>query len=148
MCFERQAGLTKGEECVGVSVFSVQCSVYRRSMYVCRVYKYYMVVFNHGKCIGVRKQEKECEGSAKDKVPSPVRIIPHEAISMAQSLKPYARSLSHELRTPMQGVVGMLDVIMANAKEAGESPDSIDVAKFLRDLKESIEIVQGTSFGN
>ncbi|KAH7132124.1 hypothetical protein B0J11DRAFT_427355 [Dendryphion nanum] len=75
----------------------------------------------------------------------PPRIIPHEAISIAQSLKPYARSLSHELRTPMQGVVGMLDVIMANAKEAAESPESVDVSKFLKELKESIEVVQDSS---
>lgn len=72
------------------------------------------------------------------------KIVPHEAVSVAQSLKPYARSLSHELRTPMQGVVGMLDVMMANLKEAAETmhmdPRTRDV---LDTLKENIEAVQG-----
>ena len=75
------------------------------------------------------------------------KIVPHEAISVAQSLKPYARSLSHELRTPMQGVVGMLDVMMANVKEASETMD-IDVRtrRMLDTLKENIEAVQGASY--
>jgi len=71
------------------------------------------------------------------------KVIPHEAISMAQSLKPYARSLSHELRTPMQGVVGMLDVMMANVKEAAEGQNDPRVMKMLETLKENIETVQG-----
>lgn len=74
----------------------------------------------------------------------PLKVIPHAAVSAAQSLKPYARSLSHELRTPMQGVVGMLDVMMANLKDASESmqmdPRTRDV---LETLKENIEAVQG-----
>lgn len=77
------------------------------------------------------------------------KIIPHEAISAAQSLKPYARSLSHELRTPMQGVVGMLDVMMANVKEASETMD-IDVRtrRMLDTLKENIEAVQGALYSS
>jgi hypothetical protein len=72
------------------------------------------------------------------------KIVPHEAVSVAQSLKPYARSLSHELRTPMQGVVGMLDVMMANVKEASETLQ-IDprTRQILETLKENIEAVQG-----
>jgi len=74
------------------------------------------------------------------------KIVPHEAVSVAQSLKPYARSLSHELRTPMQGVVGMLDVMMANLKEASESvhvdPRTREV---FETLKENIEAVQDSS---
>ncbi|KAH9860607.1 hypothetical protein J1614_011938 [Plenodomus biglobosus] len=74
------------------------------------------------------------------------KIVPHEAVSLAQSLKPYARSLSHELRTPMQGVVGMLDVMMANLKEASETlqvdPRTREV---LETLKENIEAVQDSS---
>ena len=31
-------------------------------------------------------------------------VIPQSVVTAAQSLKPYARSLSHELRTPMQGI--------------------------------------------
>lgn len=72
------------------------------------------------------------------------KVVPHEAISIAQSLKPYARSLSHELRTPMQGVVGMLDVMMANVKEASETIDvDLRTRRMLETLKENIEAVQG-----
>jgi hypothetical protein len=76
----------------------------------------------------------------------PPKIIPHKAISVAQSMKPYARSLSHELRTPMQGVVGMLDVMMANVKEASETLQ-VDsrIRQILETLKENIEAVQGPS---
>ncbi|KAF3038775.1 hypothetical protein E8E12_001404 [Didymella heteroderae] len=74
------------------------------------------------------------------------KVVPHKAISVAQSFKPYARSLSHELRTPMQGVVGMLDVMMANVKEASETMD-IDgrTRRMLDTLKENIEAVQDSS---
>ena len=72
------------------------------------------------------------------------RIVPHRAVSAAQSLKPYARSLSHELRTPMQGVVGMLDVMMANVKEASESLQLESRTREILDtLRENIEAVQG-----
>jgi signal transduction histidine kinase len=71
------------------------------------------------------------------------QVIPHEAITVAQSLKPYARSLSHELRTPMQGVVGMLDVMMANVKEASEGLDDSRIRRVLDTLRENIETVQG-----
>ncbi|RMZ74168.1 sensor histidine kinase response regulator [Pyrenophora seminiperda CCB06] len=74
------------------------------------------------------------------------KIVPHRAVSVAQSLKPYARSLSHELRTPMQGVVGMLDVMMANVKEAAESLQlEPRTREILATLKENIEAVQDSS---
>ncbi|KAH7356158.1 hypothetical protein BKA66DRAFT_574754 [Pyrenochaeta sp. MPI-SDFR-AT-0127] len=81
--------------------------------------------------------------SVKDEIP---KIVPHEAVSVAQSLKPYARSLSHELRTPMQGVVGMLDVMMANVKEASETLQ-VDprTRQILDTLRENIEAVQDSS---
>lgn len=72
------------------------------------------------------------------------KVVPHAAVTVAQSLKPYARSLSHELRTPMQGVVGMLDVMMANLKEATETmPFDSRTRQVLDTLKENIEAVQG-----
>lgn len=71
------------------------------------------------------------------------RVIPHEAITAAQSLKPYARSLSHELRTPMQGVVGMLDVMHATVQESLEGQSDAVVRKVLKTLRENIETVQG-----
>ncbi|GAM88795.1 hypothetical protein ANO11243_068290 [Dothideomycetidae sp. 11243] len=70
------------------------------------------------------------------------RIIPHAAITAAQSLKPYARSLSHELRTPMQGVVGMLDVMYATVLEAYETQTNPDIRKVFETLKDNIEVVQ------
>ncbi|PNS18983.1 Hybrid signal transduction histidine kinase J [Sphaceloma murrayae] len=73
------------------------------------------------------------------------RIIPHAAVTAAQSLKPYARSLSHELRTPMQGVVGMLDVMYATVLEASESQINPEVRKVFDILKENIEVVQDSS---
>lgn len=70
-------------------------------------------------------------------------VIPHGAVTAAQSLKPYARSLSHELRTPMQGVVGMLDVMYATVLEAAEGQTDSEVRRVFETLKENIEVVQG-----
>ncbi|KAG9723375.1 hypothetical protein KCU84_g16798, partial [Aureobasidium melanogenum] len=73
------------------------------------------------------------------------RVIPHEIITAAQSLQPYAKSLSHELRTPMQGVVGMLDVMYATVQEAAEGQTNPEVRKVFETLKENIETVQDSS---
>ena len=71
------------------------------------------------------------------------KVIPQEAVTAAQSLKPYAQSLSHELRTPMQGVVGMLDVMHATVQETLEGQSDALVRKVLKTLRENIEVVQG-----
>jgi hypothetical protein len=71
------------------------------------------------------------------------KVIPTDAITASQSLKPYARSLSHELRTPMQGVVGMLDVMHATVQEAIEGQPNSKVRNVFQALKENIEVVQG-----
>jgi hypothetical protein len=71
------------------------------------------------------------------------RVIPTDAITTSQSLKPYARSLSHELRTPMQGVVGTLDVMHATVQEAIERQPNSKVRNVFQALKENIEVVQG-----
>ncbi|ORY12116.1 putative histidine kinase HHK17p [Clohesyomyces aquaticus] len=94
--------------------------------------------------------ERVLEGKDFAKSATPVhdvrpRVVPHEQVSISQSLKPYARSLSHELRTPMQGVVGMLDVMMANVKEAAEGLKDARLRKVLDTLKENIEAVQDSS---
>lgn len=73
------------------------------------------------------------------------KVIPQEAITTSQSLKPYARSLSHELRTPMQGIVGMLDVMHATVQEAIEGQPNAKVHNIFQALKENIEVVQGES---
>ncbi|KAI4951456.1 hypothetical protein J4E91_004166 [Alternaria rosae] len=95
--------------------------------------------------------ERVLEGNDFAEAAEPIRaqiprIVPHRAVSVAQSLKPYARSLSHELRTPMQGVVGMLDVMMANVKEASESLQLESRTREILDtLRENIEAVQDSS---
>lgn len=63
----------------------------------------------------------------------------------AHPLKPYAPSLSHELRTPMQGVVGMLDVMHANVEEAIAASVAPKSFRLLQDLKENIELVQDSA---
>lgn len=75
----------------------------------------------------------------------PSKVIPAEAVTAAQSLKPYARSLSHELRTPMQGVVGMLDVMHATVQESLEGYSDAAVRKVFKTLRENIEVVQDSS---
>ena len=70
-------------------------------------------------------------------------VIPQDAVTASQSLKPYARSLSHELRTPMQGVVGMLDVMHATVQESLEGQSDPNVRTIFKTLRENIEVVQG-----
>ena len=92
----------------------------------------------------------EGRGFAKDVAPptsTPAKIIPLSAITASQSLKPYARSLSHELRTPMQGVVGMLDIMYSTVLDciANQHQQSEMVREIFKDLKGHIETVQGES---
>jgi hypothetical protein len=63
---------------------------------------------------------------------------------VANSFKPFARSLSHELRTPMQGVVGMLDIMHATVQEATEGQLDLRARDSFATLRENIEVVQGT----
>ncbi|KAJ5281581.1 hypothetical protein N7478_006953 [Penicillium angulare] len=69
----------------------------------------------------------------------------HTSDFNSQPLKPYARSLSHELRTPMQGVVGMLDVMHATVREAMESKTPVKSGGIFQALKEGIEMVQDSA---
>ncbi|KAF2671274.1 hypothetical protein BT63DRAFT_423486 [Microthyrium microscopicum] len=69
----------------------------------------------------------------------------HNPVAAALSLKPFARSLSHELRTPMQGVIGMLDLMHARVQEATEDFVDPRVAAIFQDLRENIEIVQDSA---
>ena len=73
------------------------------------------------------------------------KVIPLTAITAAQSLKPYARTLSHELRTPMQGVVGMLDIMYSTVLDAIANQPNDKVRLVFQDLKSHIEVVQGTT---
>ena len=91
----------------------------------------------------------EGRGFAKEVPPpeaNPAKIIPLSAITASQSLKPYARSLSHELRTPMQGVVGMLDIMYSTILDAIASQQNERVRTIFEDLKNHIEVVQGRPY--
>ena len=88
----------------------------------------------------------EGRGFAKEVAPPEsisAKVIPLSAITASQSLKPYARSLSHELRTPMQGVVGMLDIMYSTVLDAIANQQSERVRSVFEDLKNHIEVVQG-----
>jgi len=80
-------------------------------------------------------------------VPEQSLSISHAAkpIAAALSLKPYARSLSHELRTPMQGVVGMLDLMYAAVQEASEGSIDVRIRNVFQMLKENIEEVHDSA---
>lgn len=104
----------------------------------------YIEMFLHSLEDMILQRILEGRGFAKD--PSELEaasIIPLSAITASQSLKPYARSLSHELRTPMQGVVGMLDIMYATVLDAIASQPSEMVKAVFQELKSHIEVVQG-----
>ncbi|OCT46471.1 hypothetical protein CLCR_01823 [Cladophialophora carrionii] len=76
----------------------------------------------------------------------PTHVIPRDAITPGtQSLKPYAKNLSHELRTPMQGVVGMLDVMHTTVQEQIESVADTSVRRAFQSLKDNIETIQDSA---
>lgn len=77
--------------------------------------------------------------------PETASIIPQQVIMAQQSLKPYAKSLSHELRTPMHGVVGMLDVMHATVQEQVEGQSSTLLRNVFKTLRENIEVVQDSA---
>ncbi|EDN07674.1 hypothetical protein HCAG_04184 [Histoplasma mississippiense (nom. inval.)] len=86
-----------------------------------------------------KRDEQQRRGRAKASRPS----VYHHSTTGSQSFKPYARSLSHELRTPMQGVVGMLDVMHANVQEAMDKRlDAAGVIPVFQELKDNIEAIQ------
>lgn len=86
---------------------------------------------------------KETAEVTEPNLPVSTRIVPIDAIAASQSLKPYARSLSHELRTPMQGVVGMLDMMYSTVIETIASQMYPRAAPVFEELKTHIETAQG-----
>ena len=64
-------------------------------------------------------------------------------VAATHSFRPYARSLSHELRTPMHGVIGMLDVMHATVQESIELQQNPKIRNIFLALKDNIEVVQG-----
>lgn len=91
------------------------------------------------------------QGFAKPRARNPTKtrtthVIPREAVTPGtQSLKPYAKNLSHELRTPMQGVVGMLDVMHASVQEQIEGLPDADVRQIFQSLRDNIETIQDSA---
>lgn len=85
------------------------------------------------------------KGFAKEDDEIIAKVIPMDAMTASQSLKPYARSLSHELRTPMQGVVGMLDIMHLSVMEAIELQGDSSTMSVFDQLKVDIELVQESS---
>jgi len=83
--------------------------------------------------------------AASTETPLPPKGTPRDGISTTPSLKPYAKSLSHELRTPMQGVVGMLDVMHATVQEQIEGQSNSTLRNVFKALKDHIEVVQDSS---
>ncbi|KAA8649102.1 uncharacterized protein ATNIH1004_004997 [Aspergillus tanneri] len=85
--------------------------------------------------------------SAGQKIVDDVHLnLPHGHVDFSShALKPYARSLSHELRTPMQGIVGMLDVMHATVREAIQGKPSPKTGDVFQTLKENIEMVQDSA---
>jgi signal transduction histidine kinase len=76
---------------------------------------------------------------------STITELDEMSVTGAPSFKPCARSLSHELRTPMHGVIGMLDVMHATVQESIESQHNPMVRSIFQGLKKDIEAVQGTT---
>ncbi|KAL4978034.1 hypothetical protein BDW66DRAFT_24446 [Aspergillus desertorum] len=93
------------------------------------------------------EQQHTTPGSASDGRNMADGTVPaaQDAHFSSQHLKPFARSLSHELRTPMQGIVGMLDVMHATVRDALIGKLAPKTAYVFRSLKESIEMVQDSA---
>ncbi|KFX86909.1 hypothetical protein V490_08730, partial [Pseudogymnoascus sp. VKM F-3557] len=90
-------------------------------------------------------EDKGPADEAKRKLQVSTRIVPIDAITASQTLKPYARSLSHELRSPMQGVVGMLDMMYSTVVDAIASQMYPKAASVFEELKSNMETAQDSS---
>lgn len=88
-------------------------------------------------------EDKDAAEEANRNLHLSTQIVPIDAIAASQSLKPYARSLSHELRTPMQGVVGMLDIMYSTVLDAIASQMYPKATVVFEELKANIETAQG-----
>ena len=87
-------------------------------------------------------QGESLASTATGRQKAPQMVIPKRAVAVTQSLKPYARSLSHELRTPMQGIVGLLDIMHATIQDWLENTHREETAQMFASLRENIELIQ------
>ena len=90
-----------------------------------------------------RTQPRREDQQQKQRQSSSQYPAPYNPPIGSSSFQPYARSLSHELRTPMQGVVGMLDVMHATVQETIENKPDPQILSLFREFRENIEAVQG-----
>ncbi|OBT44334.1 hypothetical protein VE00_05899 [Pseudogymnoascus sp. WSF 3629] len=108
----------------------------------------FLEMFMHGledMILGRLLEDKGAAEEAKRKLQVSTRIVPIDAITASQTLKPYARSLSHELRSPMQGVVGMLDMMYSTVVDAIASQMYPKAAAVFEELKANMETAQDSS---
>ncbi|KFY70413.1 hypothetical protein V499_09187 [Pseudogymnoascus sp. VKM F-103] len=108
----------------------------------------FLEMFMHGLEDMILERLLEDKGAAKEakrKLQASTRIVPIDAITASQTLKPYARSLSHELRSPMQGVVGMLDMMYSTVVDAIASQMYPKAAAVFEELKANMETAQDSS---
>jgi hypothetical protein len=82
-------------------------------------------------------------GLVCSKIPISPKFASSSRKPTQKSLKPFAKNLSHELRTPMQGVVGMLDIMLGTVQEACEEHMSSSLRAVLNSIKRDIGVVQG-----
>lgn len=69
----------------------------------------------------------------------------YETAPAFRTWKPPVHILSHELRTPMQGVVGMLDIMHDIVQEAVEIQQNSKARDIFKGLKADIETIQDSS---
>ncbi|OBT49951.1 hypothetical protein VE04_09681 [Pseudogymnoascus sp. 24MN13] len=108
----------------------------------------FLEMFMHGLEDMILERLLEDKGAAEEvkrKLQASTRIVPIDAITASQTLKPYARSLSHELRSPMQGVVGMLDMMYSTVVDAIASQMYPKAAAVFEELKANMETAQDSS---
>lgn len=72
-------------------------------------------------------------------------MVAVQTMSALQSFKPFARNLSHELRTPMQGILGTLDIMFATIFDATQTQQDPEARKIMDGLQKDIQVIQGWS---
>ena len=75
----------------------------------------------------------------------PMDTTSSESVPALTDFRPHAQVLSHELRTPMQGIVGPLDTIQATIDTALDSGIRLK-SKDLQHMKDDIQAIQSESF--
>lgn len=69
---------------------------------------------------------------------------PPFAVPVSQNLNRHAETLSHELRTPMQGIFGGLDLMRATIQRAQANGGQLSTQELFAALEENICTIQGS----